>query len=162
MTWTNEKKPRPTRPIFSRTLHTYFLMRRGLTLGVRAIVRSDDGKFLLIRHTYTPGWHFPGGGVEKGKTIELALSDELLQEVGLKIVGKPVLHGIFHNNGVTERDHVVAYICDVEGDIEVKPKSMEIAEIGFFDSEDLPSDTDLGTVRRIKEVVLGQDKSENW
>ena len=72
------------------------------------------------------------------------------------------MHGIFHNNGVTERDHVVAYICDVEGDIEVKPKSMEIAEIGFFDSEDLPSDTDLGTVRRIKEVVLGQDKSENW
>lgn len=157
-----KKNPRLAHPLFSRTLHIYFLMRRGLTLGVRAIVRSDEGKFLLIRHTYTPGWHFPGGGVEKGQTIELALSDELLQEVGLKIAGKPVLHGIFYNSGVTKRDHVVAYLCNVRGDIEAKPQSMEIAEIGYFDSEDLPSDTDLGTVRRIREVVLGEEKTERW
>jgi 8-oxo-dGTP pyrophosphatase MutT (NUDIX family) len=60
--------------LLSRILHTYFLMSRGLTIGVRAIVRSDDGKFLLVRHTYIPGWHFPGGGVEKGETAERALS----------------------------------------------------------------------------------------
>lgn len=35
--------------LFSRALHSYFLMARGLTLGVRAIVRSDDGKFGDVR-----------------------------------------------------------------------------------------------------------------
>ena len=48
--------------------------------------------------------------------------------MGLKIVGKPVLHGIFYNNGITKRDHIVAYLCDVKGDSEATPKSMEIAK----------------------------------
>ena len=101
--------------LFSRTLHTYFLMARGLTLGVRAIVRSDEGKFLLVRHTYTPGWHFPGGGVEKGETTVSALENELLQETGLRLDGTPVFHGVFHNNGVSRRDHVLVYVCNVNG-----------------------------------------------
>ena len=35
-------------------------MRRPTTLGVRGVVSNADGKVLLLRHTYTPGWHFPG------------------------------------------------------------------------------------------------------
>lgn len=150
------------RVLFSRTLHTYFLIRRGLTLGVRAVVRSNDGMFLLVRHTYTPGWHFPGGGVEKGQAAELALRDELRQETGLLIVGKPILHGLFYNNNVSMRDHVLVYICEVQGGLEAKPKSLEIAEIGYFSFEDLPLDTDPGTARRIREMVFGDERTEVW
>ena len=157
-----EKKPSLARAVFSRALHTYFLMRRGLTIGVRAIVRSDDGKFLLVRHTYTPGWHFPGGGVEKGETIEQALSNELLQETGLRLADKPVFHGVFLNNGVSKRDHVMAYLVGVKGSVDAKPASIEIAEIGYFDFENLPPDTDPGTVRRMREIVCGDVKTENW
>ena len=157
-----EKKLGLVRVLFSRTLHTYFLMRRGLTLGVRAIVRSNDGKFLLVRHTYTPGWHFPGGGVEKGQTTEQALRNELQQETNLKIIGKPVMHGLFYNNNVSKRDHVLAYYCDVQGGLEAKPTSIEISEIGYFSFEDLPLDTDPGTVRRIREISFGDEKTEVW
>ena len=157
-----EKKLELVRALFSRTLHTYFLMRRGLTLGVRAIVRSNDGKFLLVRHTYTPGWHFPGGGVEKGQTTEQALRNELQQETNLKIIGKPVMHGLFYNNNVSKRDHVLAYYCDVEGGLEAKPTSIEISEIGYFSFEDLPLDVDPGTVRRIREISFGDEKTEVW
>ena len=108
-----EKKRGLFGSLFSRALHTYFLMARGLTLGVRAIVQSDDGKFLLVRHTYTPGWHFPGGGVEKGETAVAALKNELLQETGLRLEGTPVFHGVFHNSGVSRRDHVLVFVCDV-------------------------------------------------
>lgn len=73
MTSASAKKRGLTRTLFSRALHDYFLMTRGLTLVVRAIVRSDDGRFLAVRHTYTPAWHFPGGGVEKGETAQAAL-----------------------------------------------------------------------------------------
>lgn len=148
--------------LFSRILHTYFLMRRGLTLGVRAVVQSNDGKFLLVRHTYTPGWHFPGGGVEKGHTAEQALKEELIQETGLQIIGKPVIHGFFHNNIVNKRDHVMVFLCNVQGDLEAKPTSLEISEIGYFSFEELPLDTDAGTVRRIQEVVLGQEITQRW
>lgn len=150
------------RTLFSRTLHKYFLMRRGLTIGVRAIVRSGDGEFLLVRHTYTLGWHFPGGGVETGETMEQALSNELLQETGLQIVGRPVLHGVFHNDGVSNRDHVLAYLCNVQGSVNNKPTTMEIAEIGYFKNGSLPPDTDLGTVGRIREIVDGLPQSECW
>lgn len=150
------------RSLFSRLLHSYFLMSRGLTLGVRAMVRSADGKFLLVRHTYTPGWHFPGGGVEKGQTTESALHRELLQETGLELVGRPVLHGVFYNGKVSKRDHVLAYLCEVRGDVARKPASVEIAEIGYFDLASPPVDTDPGTLRRMREIVEGLGQSACW
>lgn len=148
--------------MFSRMLHAYFLMARGLTLGVRAIVQSDDGKFLLVRHTYTPGWYFPGGGVEKGETTVSALANELLQETGLHLEGAPVLHGVFHNKGVNKRDHVLAYLCNVEGSVASKPTSPEIAEIGYFGIGELPRDIDPGTMRRMREVVEGTAPCAAW
>jgi ADP-ribose pyrophosphatase YjhB (NUDIX family) len=162
MKQTKKKKLRLLPVLLSRSLHTYFFMRRGLTLGVRAIVQSNDGKFLLVRHTYTPGWHFPGGGVEKGQTAEQALRTELQQETSLQIAKAPTIHGFFYNNNVSKRDHVLAYYCDVQSDLEAKPTSMEIAEVGYFSFEDLPLDTDPGTVRRIRETVFGDEKTEFW
>ncbi|HZW47654.1 MAG TPA: DNA mismatch repair protein MutT, partial [Microvirga sp.] len=42
-------------------LHTYWRFARGMTLGVRAVVLDDRWRVFLIRHTYVPGWHLPGG-----------------------------------------------------------------------------------------------------
>lgn len=148
--------------LVTRVLHTYFILGRGLTLGVRAIVWSEDGKVLLVRHTYTPGWHFPGGGVERGETAVSALAKELLQETGLHLEGVPKLHGVFHNNAVNSRDHVLAYICQVSGRLVTKPTSLEIAEAGFFDLADLPEGTDPGTIRRLREVVDGEALQATW
>ena len=162
MKQSKDKKLWLVRLLLSRSLHTYFLMSRGLTLGVRAMVRSNDGKFLLVRHTYTPGWHFPGGGVEKGQTAEQALRTELLQETNLQITKAPTIHGFFYNNNVSKRDHILAYCCEVQSDLEAKPTSLEIAEVGYFSFEDLPPDTDPGTIRRIRETVFGDEKTEVW
>lgn len=148
--------------VFGRLLHVYFLMTRGLTLGVRAVVRSDDGKFLLVRHTYTPGWHFPGGGVERGTSAEHALRSELHQETGLSIIERPRLHGIYFNNAVSTRDHVLVYLCKVEGSISDKPASLEIARIGFFGLDDLPDGTDPGAERRMREIVEGVEHRDEW
>lgn len=162
MTFAAEQKQGIFGSLFRRALHSYFLMARGLTLGVRAIVRSDDGKFLLVRHTYTPGWHFPGGGVEKGEATVSALASELLQETGLRLVGTPVLHGVFHNNGISKRDHVLTYLCSVNGRVASKPTSPEIAEIGYYSLAELPDGTDPGTIRRMREVVDGIAPCTAW
>src|SRR6187200_446523 len=49
-------------------LHPWFRLTRGMSLGVRALVRDENGRILLIRHSYAPGWLLPGGGVERGET----------------------------------------------------------------------------------------------
>lgn len=51
-----------------RTSAHLFLVgvRRRMVLGARAALLDGD-RVLLLRHTYMPGWHFPGGGVEPGK-----------------------------------------------------------------------------------------------
>jgi 8-oxo-dGTP pyrophosphatase MutT (NUDIX family) len=162
MTGPTERKRGFGARVFSRLLHSGFLVTRGLTIGVRAVVRSDDGKFLLVRHSYAPGWHFPGGGVEKGETTESALVNELRQETGLRISGRPRLHGIFFNRAISKRDHVLVYLCEAEGQVPVKSPSLEIAEAGFFGLDDLPDATDPGTTRRMREIVLGQGQSLDW
>ncbi|MCB1368197.1 MAG: NUDIX domain-containing protein [Rhodobacteraceae bacterium] len=150
------------RKVFNRLLHGYFQVTRGLTIGVRAVLRFDDGKFLLVRHTYVPGWHFPGGGVEKGLTTRHTLDKELRQETGLELVGNPKLHGVFFNPAVSKQDHVLVYLCNFKGVLSEKPTSMEIAEVGLFGLNDLPAGTDPGTERRIREIVDGVEPRDEW
>ena len=137
-------------------------MTRSLTIGVRAVVRSEDGQFLLVRHSYTPGWHLPGGGIEKGETAEQALSRELFQEIGVRLVGSPVLHGVFHNSAVSTRDHVLVYLCSTDLEVPVSQGSMEISEVGYFGLDGLPKNIDPGTERRIKEITNGIEKGQTW
>lgn len=162
MTVTNDQKRGLHRRVFLYLLHVFFVLRRGLTVGVRAIVRSEDGKFLLVRHTYTPGWHFPGGGVERGQSAEHALSLELLQETGLRLSAAPILHGAFHNCGISKRDHVLVYLCEVEGSLAETKRNAEIAEIGFFGLGELPEEIEAGTLRRMRELVECEAHSETW
>ena len=44
------------------------LVQRPMTLGVRAIALDEAGRVFLVRHTYVPGFHLPGGAVERGET----------------------------------------------------------------------------------------------
>ena len=57
-----ERVPRALRRLAGRALHLYFRLRRGMTLGVRAAVLNEGGEVLLVRHTYTPGWHIDWKG----------------------------------------------------------------------------------------------------
>ena len=58
----------------TRLFHTWFLLTRPMTLGVRALAFDAEGRILLVRHTYIRGWHLPGGGVESGQTMPSLLT----------------------------------------------------------------------------------------
>lgn len=146
------------RPILSRLLHLHFRLTRGLTLGVRAVVFSSDGKILLVRHTYTPGWHFPGGGVEVGESAEAALANELWQETGLTLSGKPRLLSVDFNSGVSERDHVLTFFCEIEGEALLNAASLEIAELAYFRPADLPDNANIAVTQALNKLDISKDR----
>src|SRR5690349_8540696 len=82
---------------------------RGLSVGVRGLVWNEAGELLLIKHSYLPGWHFPGGGVELGETVHEAVARELREEGGVDLLAPPRLIGVFHNAKWTRGDHVAFF-----------------------------------------------------
>lgn len=148
--------------MIGRLLHLSFLVTRPLTIGVRAAIRMRDDKFVLVRHTYTPGWHFPGGGLGRNEVAKEALLRETEQELGIRIVAEPTLFGVYSNRAVSKRDHVLLFLCRYDGDLPAKSPSYEIADIAVFDPDHLPEDVDLCTARRIREIAYGETVTPLW
>src|SRR5690606_41681175 len=99
---------------FQRVRAKVFLTLKGiwqrLTVGARVMLVDGD-KVLLIKHTYVPGWQFPGGGVDPGETFEEAGVRETAEETGYRDVGPVELFGLYHNfSPVAKRDHVAVFV----------------------------------------------------
>ena len=143
-----------------------FLTLKGLwhrmTLGARVMVVDGD-KVLLIRHTYVPGWQFPGGGASPGETLESCGARETLEETGYRVVGPMQLFGIYHNSStVTDRDHVAFYVAkQFEVGFAFKPNH-EIAESGWFDRRALPEKVTPATSQRIDEYFDHAPRRDIW
>ncbi|GEO15521.1 NUDIX domain-containing protein [Microvirga aerophila] len=148
--------------LMQRGLHTYWRFSRGLTLGVRGIVRDRDNRVFLIRHTYVPGWHLPGGGVETGETALEALGRELREEACIRIDEAPQLCGVYFNAKVSRRDHVLVYLVQDYTVLGPKQPDREIADAGFFPLDALPDGTTQATRRRLAEAFQGAPLAQTW
>jgi 8-oxo-dGTP pyrophosphatase MutT (NUDIX family) len=145
-----------------RTLHVYWRLTRGLTLGVRGLVIDAERRIFLVRHTYVGGWHLPGGGVEPGETLGAALARELAEEGNILLTAPARLHGMFFNSRVSRRDHVACFIVEDFRQSAPLTPNREIAAAGFFALDQMPGDTTAGTRARIAEVLLGTPPSDVW
>jgi 8-oxo-dGTP pyrophosphatase MutT (NUDIX family) len=147
----------------NRFLHGYFLLSRPMTFGVRGIVYdSNTDSVFLIRHTYVAGWHFPGGGVERGETAVEALRRELKEEGNIDVLSAPELKSLHFNRRASPRDHVALYLVTGFRQIAPHKPNFEIAESGFFRIGDLPEGTTPATLRRLDEVLGGKPSSDYW
>lgn len=144
-------------------LHLLFsALKRRLTVGVRAVL-IDGRKVLLVRHTYLPGWQFPGGGVERGETAEAAAAREALEETGYAVEGRPELLGFYlHRIAGTARDHVAVYVWRQFRVARPFRPNLEIAECRWFDVDALPLEVGKGTERRIREIFEGIRPDAEW
>ncbi|WP_054311444.1 NUDIX domain-containing protein [Mesorhizobium sp. 1M-11] len=147
----------------TKFFHLLFLLRRPMTLGVRGLVYDRErNSIFLIRHTYVPGWQLPGGGVEKGETMEEALARELEEEGNIAISAAPVLKSMHFNRLSSPRDHVGLYLIEAFRQIGPKRPDHEIAEAGFFPLDRLPEGTTPATLRRLAETFHGVTVSPYW
>jgi ADP-ribose pyrophosphatase YjhB (NUDIX family) len=150
------------RVIIGKLLQRYWRLSRGLTLGAQAAVIDAQDRILLIRHTYQPGWHFPGGGVERMETAEAALTRELEEEVGVALTAKPELFGIYANFRSFPNDHIALFIVRSWSQARVPEPNYEIAEQGMFSRDALPANISPGTARRIGEIFEGTPRAPLW
>jgi 8-oxo-dGTP pyrophosphatase MutT (NUDIX family) len=153
---------RSIEPAVRRLLHVYWRFSRGMTLGVRGLVIDGSGRVFLIKHSYVAGWHLPGGGVEQGETLVMALTRELREEGNIELGEQPALFAIYFNRRASRRDHVALYV--IRGFHQSAPPrpNREIIAHGFFPPDSLPQDTALATRARIAEVLGGRTISERW
>lgn len=136
-------------------------MVRGMTLGVRAACFDESGHVFLVRHTYLPGWHLPGGGVERGETVLDALAKEMQEEGNLVAISPPEFVHVYFNKNASRKDHVLLYKVQVKQTVERKG-DREIAETGFFSLDALPLGTTQSTKTRLLEVLNDGAPSNYW
>ncbi len=140
---------------------TWLRWARGMTLGSRIAVVDNQGRFMLVKQTYTPGWIFPGGGVERGETCMEAARREVEEEAAIFAKGSFQLVGMFSNDNRMKGDHLAFYVLR---EFEQRPfvANGEIADARFFSPDDLPERMEGGTLRRIQELTQNLPRSEYW
>lgn len=53
-------------------------------ISLKALIRDEQGRVLVVKETGRDWWDLPGGGMDHGETIGLALARELHEEVNLR------------------------------------------------------------------------------
>jgi len=149
-------------PALRRVYRPLMRLSRGQTLGANCALIDASGRVLLVRHSYVPGWSFPGGGVERGETVMQALKRELAEEVGVELEAAPRLHGVFANFELFPGDHVAFFVAEKWRRIAAPKRNLEIVEQRLFARGEWPETVAASTRRRLAELFEGAKISERW
>ena len=71
--------------------------------SVTAVVRNEVGELLLVHKTDNDLWALPGGGVDPGESVTMAVVREVKEETGIDVVVDDLV-GVY-----TNPRHVMAY-----------------------------------------------------
>jgi 8-oxo-dGTP pyrophosphatase MutT (NUDIX family) len=116
---------------------TWFL-RRPKTFGAHAVALTPEGKLILVKLRYSPGWRLPGGGrAESEPPVDAALR-ELREEIGLLSHGEPRPVGDFQERPDFKRDTASLVIVR---DVAYRPRwNFEVEAVCETEVDALPAD----------------------
>lgn len=144
-----------------RLRRLWIALRRPLSVGVRVLALDPQGRVLLVRHSYMPGWYLPGGTVDRGEKVAAAARRELAEETGLDTVPVLRLMGLYGRFSGGASDHVAVFVAEgVEG--APRADGLEILEAQFFPLGTLPAELSPATRRRLEEHQGQRPPSDDW
>lgn len=121
-----------------RLRQQWWRLRKPLLIGCRVLAFDDQGRVLLVRHSYGSGrWMLPGGGIGRREDPLAAAARELREEVGCDLVEAKLFGRVDEPlAGTTNRVHLV---CGRAAGA-VRPDGREIVEAVFHAPAALPDD----------------------
>ncbi|WP_243355620.1 NUDIX hydrolase [Bacillus litorisediminis] len=125
-------------------------------LGVSGVVVDDEGRFLVVKKTYSGlkgVWSFPAGFVKESETADQAAVREVLEETGImaEVMGcLGVRTGVIENR--ISDNMIIFRLKPVDGTIQVQEK--EIMTARFMHPEEIMNDPDAS--------LLVKYFSQNW
>ena len=128
-----------------------WFLRRPKTYGAHALALTAQGRIILVKLWYAPGWRFPGGGRNADEPALDAALRELREEIGMTAHGAADL--------ACELEEVVDFRSDncsivVVRDVEYRPKrwNWEVQSVREVSPDDLPADLSPQARRWLKAV----------
>jgi 8-oxo-dGTP pyrophosphatase MutT (NUDIX family) len=129
-----------------------WFFRRPKTFGAHAIALTPEGRLVLVRLWYAPGWRLPGGGRNPEEAAADGAIRELREEIGL------VSHGAVEL--ACELDERVDFKRDtcslvIVREVEYRPKrwNWEVEAICEASLVELPTDVSPQTRRWLERVA---------
>ena len=144
--------PRPLHRAALRTAHKlrhrWRVLRKVPLQGVSVIAHDDEGRVLMVRHSYArPGWAFPGGGCKRGEDPAQAARRELREELGLELGDLQLVERI--EEVISGSPHTAyLYSGPIAGRFD--PDGREVLAARLFRVDDPPDDMSPLTRRRMQ------------
>lgn len=117
-------------------------------IGVGALIFAE-GRILLTHRRDIDWWNLPGGGMEKGETVEEALKREVLEETGLEVEIERMV-GVYSKP--QKQEVVLTFRSRITGGILTSTE--ESRECRFFLPDALPANTLPKHRQRVEDALL--------
>jgi len=134
-----------------RLRRVWWRLRKPRRRSVNVIAFDDQGRVLLVRHSYGPPvWALPGGGIGRGEDPQLAARREFREELGCDIAGLAALEAEAQDVSGA-KDLLYLFVAAIAGT--PVPDMREIVRVGYFEPDLLPGDIDRRIAGRVRRAV---------
>ena len=135
-------------------LRSFWFIRRPRTYGAHALALTPEGRIVLVKLRYAPGWRLPGGGRRPDEHPRDAVLRELREEIGMTTHGEVQLACELEEPADFKRD--LASLLVVRDVVYSPPRwSWEVERVMEADPGHLPADL---SPRMGKWIAILQDK----
>jgi 8-oxo-dGTP diphosphatase len=102
------------------------------TVGVCGVISESNGTRILLIRTPTAGWELPGGRVESGEDLHMALRREVREETGHELETISRLTGVYAHTG---SNALLLVFRAAASAVTAAPDDPDVLEIAWFAPE---------------------------